>query len=218
MHDWLSRLGSTLPSSKLNIDTTNLSLFREGAVMPGNKGLTLIMLGRESLHASDDPKELGLSHAHAFRQSYFGRWPRPVLCFTGYGITVWLSIIFLPTHPDQAITRPHLPQLNMSDPLQSPEAAEEHPYMSLETWRGPEQTWPRDGAALDHLEEREDPYIASHVWTCSDHKVETFGGSVTGDVAQNRLREFLLRNTGAWTKSTETRKARWSESVIQPCI
>jgi hypothetical protein len=103
----------------------------------------------------------------------------------------------------------------MSDPLQAPAAAEKYPYASLESWRGPEKKF-KDGDVIDHIEQRGDPYIASHVWTYSNHGVETFGESVTGDAAQDRLREFLLRDMGVWTESPETRKARWSESVQRP--
>lgn len=57
-------------------------------------------------------------------------------------------------------------------------------------------------------------YIASHVWTSEEHKVETFVRSVVGDEAQMKLSEFLRRSPGNWTDTPETRKARWSESAL----
>jgi len=61
---------------------------------------------------------------------------------------------------------------------------------------------------------RGEVYIASHVWTSEEHKVETFGRSVVGDEAQTKLSEFLKRSPGNWSDAPDTRKARWSESAL----
>jgi hypothetical protein len=42
--------------------------------------------------------------------------------------------------------------------------------------------------------------------------VETFGGSVIGHEAQNRLRDSIAKKAGAWTDKPGTRRARWRES------
>ena len=96
----------------------------------------------------------------------------------------------------------------MSDPLQdqSAEPVEEFPYMSLTTWF--------DHPDLVKRYSRGEVYIASHVWTSEDHKVETFGRSVVGD-EQIKLSEFLKRSPGNWSDAPETRKARWSEWALK---
>ena len=97
----------------------------------------------------------------------------------------------------------------MSDPLQdhSTESVEEYPYI-------PFTTWLENGALLERYL-REEVYIASHVWTSEDHKVETFGRSVVGEEAQMKLSEFLDRRPGNWSDAPETRKARWSEWALK---
>jgi hypothetical protein len=93
----------------------------------------------------------------------------------------------------------------MSDPLQgqSAEPIEEYPYIPLTTWFQDQD--------LEKKYFRGEAYIASHVWSLQKHKVETFGRSVLGDEAQEKLSEFLKRCSGNWSDTPERRRARWSE-------
>ena len=92
----------------------------------------------------------------------------------------------------------------MPDPLPPTTTPKPFPYIPLKTWLG-------DGD-LETSHENGDVYITSHFWTTEVHEVETFGGSVIGDEAQDRLRDFITRRSVAWTDDPKTRKARWRES------
>lgn len=103
-----------------------------------------------------------------------------------------------------------MPNIVMSTPPQTPDPVVEYPHKSLEEWISQHG---KDNFVKVICGET---YIASHVWSSTTHKVETFGESTVEDDAQSRLTGFLDRNVGVWSKKVEDRRAVWRKSTPRP--